>query len=884
MAFGPGFRLGVYEVRSLIGAGGMGEVYQAHDTRLNRDVALKIIPERFALDANRLARFKREAQVLASLNHHNVASIFGFEEADGVHALVLELVDGPTLADRIAQGPLSLDEAMPVARQIADALEAAHSQGIVHRDLKPANIKVRQDGTVKVLDFGLAKALDSDVASPAAALSPTITSPAATLAGVILGTAAYMSPEQARGRPADKRSDIWAFGGVLYEMLTRKRAFDGDDVSDTLANVLKREPDWNALPAEIPLTVRRVLRRCLEKDPRRRFHDIADARIDLDEKGLEDTPVAAATTSGLANRERLVWTAFAVLLAGALAYGLLKAPPPAPVTRFQISAPDNTSFGSSSGVGRSDGTSGVTLSPDGTQLAFVASEPSGQTQVWLRRLDSFASRPLTGTDDALMPFWSPDSRTIGFFAANKLKTIDVSDGSLRTVCDAAFPPRGASWGSRDVIVFSSGTPPILARVSSSGGSATAIAIDADGSFRSFPRWPSFFPDGSHFLYWGQTQTERSTNLVIGSIDAGFTPKVLVSSDSNGAFAGPDLLLFARGGTLMQQRVNVSRLEITGEATPVVEQVLYNPGVGRADFSVSNTGVLAFRSSTFIFPNQFAWFDRSGKMLETVGKPGNYRTPDLSPDGKRLAFADVNQGDIWIFDLSRQTSSRFTSSPGVETSPAWFPDGTKIAYRTDGGGLFEKDTNGTGTERLVLKEAVNGPSQISPDGRWLLYFATPVGQAQDVFVLPTAGERTPQRIVQSPFPEVEPRFSPDGRWLAYASSETGRNEVYVQPFPSTGARWQISNSGARQPLWRADGKELFFVADDRRFYAVDILNKPGSFDYGAPHFLFEMRANVFNSRNSYIPSPDGQRFLVNMLLENVDVKINVVQNWQASPKR
>jgi serine/threonine protein kinase len=877
MALTLGDRIGVYEVRELIGSGGMGEVYRGHDLKLNRSVALKILPETFARDSDRLARFKREAQVLASLNHPNIGAIFGFEESDGVQALVLELVEGPTLADRIAQGPLSFDDALPIARQIAEALEAAHGQGIVHRDLKPANIKVRSDGTVKVLDFGLAKALASEIATGTATQSPTMTSPALTQMGIILGTAGYMSPEQARGKPADKRSDIWAFGAVLFEMLSGKRAFDGDDMSDTLANILKSEPGWNALPTDTPATVQRLLKRCLEKDPKRRVQDIGDARLDLDEK---DILVAATppTKPRLVTVERVAWVFLTVILAGLLAYIMLRAPTPPQIVRFQIAPPDDSFFGSNSGIGRADGTSGETLSPDGKQLAFVATDRAGRTELWLRRIDSFTSRRLPATDDVLMPFWSPDSRSIGFFAAGKLKRINPSDGSIETIADAAGVPRGATWGSRDVIVFSVGTPPRLARVRAGGGEVTPIpTLD-----QTLARFPFFLPDGRHFLYVGRLRSAATLGLLVGSIEPGFEPRDLVPSDSNGAFAPPGILMFIRGDRLLQQHMDLDRLELTGEATPVVEQVLYNPGNSRGDFTVSNSGVLAFRASTNR-GNQFAWFDRAGQLLETVGPPGNYRTPDLAPDGQRLAFADVNQRDIWLIDLLRQTTSRLTSGPGSETAPVWFPDGNKIAYRTDQGGLFEKDVAGMGAEHVLLKEVVNGPDQVSADGKWILYFAVTSGGNQDIYVLSTTGDSKPQVLVQTPFPDVEPQFSPDVRWLAYASSENGRYEIYVQAFPSTGRRWQVSSNGGRQPLWRADGKELFFVSDDRKFYVVEVSEQSDTFTFGTPQFLFDMRANVFNSRNSYIPSRDGKRFLVNMLLDADDAPINVVQNWQTALK-
>ncbi len=738
MALSPGLRLGVYELRELIGEGGMGEVYRGHDTKLNRAIALKILPEAFALDPERLSRFKREAQLLASLNHTNIAAIFGFEEADGVHALALELVEGPTLADRIAQGRLPVDEALAIARQIADALEAAHAQGIVHRDLKPANIKVRTDGAVKVLDFGLAKAMSGDIASSTSSHSLSITSPAATQLGMILGTAAYMSPEQARAKPADKRSDIWAFGGVLYEMLAGVRAFDGDDVSDTLANVLKREPDWSALPADTPDHLRRLLRRCLTKDPRRRIHDIADARLELDEP---DAPVVAHTVAPpravVYRRAARVGSArpHARRRGGRLRL-LCANRRRAPVVRFQITPPEKGYFGSDSGVGRAEGTSGAVLSPDGTQIAYAATDSSNRTQIWVRRIDSFTSRPLLGTDDGLMPFWSPDGTALGFFAGGKLKTVNVGSGDVVTLCDVSTPPRGGSWGAGDVIIFSAGTPARLVRTSSRGGAPAPMQTGGPGGFA---RWPSFLPDGRHFLYVDVDRTAElpRPGLHLASLDPGFTPRFLVESDGNGMYAA-GAIVFTQGDTLLQQPFDLQRLQLAGEATPLGEQVYNTPGLARADFSVSQTGALSFRSTTNR-SNQFAWFDRAGQQLETVGPAGYYRTPSLSPDGTQLAYTDVPQGDIWIFDLVRQTASKFTSGPGTETAPAWSPDGLKIAYRKDGGGLFEKTVGGTGAEQVLLKQPINGPMQISPDGTLVLYFAVGPGGNQDVYVVPLTGE-------------------------------------------------------------------------------------------------------------------------------------------------
>jgi eukaryotic-like serine/threonine-protein kinase len=885
MPLAPGVRVGVYEVVAFIGAGGMGEVYRARDTRLNRDVALKILPELFAADPDRLARFKREAQVLASLNHSNIASIYGFEEAGGVQALALELVEGPTLADRIAQHPIPLEDALLIAKQMAEALEAAHEQGIIHRDLKPANIKLRSDGTVKVLDFGLAKSFAPDVAiAPVGdrSQSPTITTPAATRLGVIMGTAAYMSPEQAKGRPIDKRTDIWAFGCVLFEMLTGTRAFDGDDVSESLASVLKNDPDWSALPKATPHTIRRVLRRCLEKDPRQRFHDVADVGLDLDEPTILESSAPVSARSTISTLERMAWALVVVLLAGVLAFLLMRRQPSPRVVQLQINPPGDTFLGTSGG-GLAGAAGGGIVSPDGTRFVFLATDTSGKTFLWLRSLDSLAVRALPGTEGASFPFWSPDSRFVGFFVAGKLKKMEAAGGPVQTLCDVQGIPRGITWAG-DVILFSSGSPSSFFRVSGEGGAATPVVMPDVKQTGVLPSWPYFLPDGRHFLYWARATTNGARGISVGSIEQGFAPRRLLASDTNAVYASSGFLLFIRESTLLRQRFDPERLEPSGEATPVAEQVLNNTEYGLGAFSVSTTDVLTFQAGSDV-STQFAWFDRSGRLIDRVGAPGNYRQLALSPDEKRVAYVNNTDRDIWILDLARQNRSKLTFKSGA-ASPAWSPDGSKVMYRVsqDGGKVFEKNASGVGTEQLLFNGVINGPSQVSPDGRLLLYFAVPPGQAvQDVFVMPLTGERKPTPIVHTQFIEVEPRFSPDMRWLAYVSNDTGRNEIYVQPFPPTGDKWQVSNSGGRQPIWREDGKELFFVSDDRKFYAVDI-RSDSAFDYGVPHFLFDMRANVYNTANSYAPSRDGQRFLVNMLLDSAASPIIVILNWTAGLTR
>ncbi len=514
MSLLPGARLGTYEIVALIGAGGMGEVYRARDGKLTRDVALKILPTVFARDPERLARFSREANLLATLNHPNIAAIYGFESSDHSPALVLEMVEGPTLADRIERGPIPLEDALPIARQIAEALEAAHAQGIVHRDLKPANIKVRDDGTVKVLDFGLAKAIAVDSSPGVVAASPTITSPAATAMGTIMGTAAYMSPEQARGRAVDKRSDIWAFGAVLYEMLTGRRAFDGEDVSDTLANILKREPDWSALPPGTPPAIERVLRRCLTRDPRFRTHDVADVRIELDERASADAAAAARATGGRAGSlkgfERMAWLGVALALAAIAGFALWRGRAPEtvtqPVLRFQIPAPDKHSFGALGGAGVGLVTVS-SLSPDGTRLVFYAADQLGKGALWLRALESLEARRLPGTEEGFQPFWSPDSQSLAFFAARRLYRLDVASGERREVCAFEGNARGGSWGATGSIIFATGNPPTLMRVASQGGKPTPVQLQGAENYLPPVSWPSFLPDGHSFLYSARTKAE-----------------------------------------------------------------------------------------------------------------------------------------------------------------------------------------------------------------------------------------------------------------------------------------------------------------------------------------------------------------------------------------
>jgi eukaryotic-like serine/threonine-protein kinase len=883
MNLAPGVRLGPYEIVALIGAGGMGEVYRARDCKLTRDVALKILPELFAHDPERLARFTREANLLATLNHPNIAAIYGFESSDHVPALVLEMVEGPTLADRIDRGAMPTDEALPIARQIAQALEAAHAQGIVHRDLKPANVKVRDDGAVKVLDFGLAKAIAAESSPAVVAASPTITSPAATAMGTIMGTAAYMSPEQARGRAVDKRSDIWSFGAVLYEMLTGRRAFDGEDVSDTLASILKQEPDWSALPPDTPVSLQRVLRRCLAKDPRQRLHDMADVRIELDDSGTEGAqPSPPVASGGLRALERASWMAVALALAVAGGYALFRERAPeavAPVLRFQVPPPAKHTFGALGGSGALATLSA--LSPDGTKLVFYAEDHAGKGGLWLRPLDSLEARRLPDTDRGSQPFWSPDSKSVAFFADRKLYRLDVARGDKREICAyGGNNPRGGSWNATGTIIFSTNAPARLMRVAAEGGKPEQVRLPENNV--GVPSWPSFLPDGKHFLYWlVRTKPGSGAAIHLASIESENANKRLVASETQALYVAPGYLFFGRDGRLVRQPFDAGTLELSGNAVPIVDRLRVTSSVGLGEFTASNTGLLAYRSGLDA-SNQFTWVSRKGEPSGTVGPPGNYRTLALSPDGRRLVYTDAADGNLKILDMQRGLVTVFTSEPGVETAPVWSPDGTRIYYRSDAGGSFMKEVDGTSPRVPVVDALFNGPMQALNDktlGPLLLYFGLLDSTSLDILILPLTGKPTPRAIVSTEYADVEPQVSPNGKWLAYATSEAGAYEIWVVSFPPSGKGVRVSEFGGRQPMWRADSKELFFVSDERKFYALTVPESGPAVNL-RPQFLFDMHANVMNTRNSYVPSADGHRFLVNAVLDAEDAPINVISSWAA----
>jgi eukaryotic-like serine/threonine-protein kinase len=908
LALTPGTRLGVYDITAPIGEGGMGLVYRARDTKLGRDVALKILSDSFANDPERLARFTREAQTLASLNHPNIAHIHGFEESGGVRALVMELVEGEDLSQRIARGPIPVDESLLIAKQIAEALEAAHEHGIIHRDLKPANIKVRDDGMVKVLDFGLAKAMDvasGASGSPAGlSMSPTITTPAMTLAGIILGTAAYMAPEQARGKPVDKRADIWAFGVVVFEMLTGRRAFVGDDISITLASVMMKEPEWSALPAATPLGLRRLLTRCLKKDPKARMRDIGDARLQIEEllSGAPEELSVPATPRRLSLWQRArPW-----MSAGALALGLVLiaisiialrrpaavAPAAAPVT-FTIAPPENTAFGGPRSLGSGSATQ-VAISPDGQNIVFVAGASSGY-QIWLRAVATLASRPIPGTEGGVFPFWSPDSRFIGFFAAGKLKKIQIAGGPPIVLCDAPLA-RGGSWSRDDVILFTPSTNGPLQRVSSAGGVPAVVTTLDPTTGETNHRWPYFLPDGRHFLYTASVGTccpaSKPSLIRIGSLDPAEAAVTLFEgAESSVSYASGHLLFVPEDELLMAQPFDLNTRQLKGAAFPLAEHVSREGSrYGGASASENGTLVYAHGESQ---PRRLTWFDRAGRALATLGDAAPYSSSSslaLSRDEQRVAVAQATgrpaNVDIWIIDLVRGgPARRQTFEPGADAQPVWSPDGTQIAFSGPRSGkisLRQKLVDETAADALLLE----GPGNITPDdwsadGRYIVFEDKTSGNI-DLWVLPLFGDRKPFPLLRTEFDESQAVFAPDGHWFAYSSNEGGERNVFVQPFPVTGGKNQISTDGGSQPVWRADGKELFYLRADGTLMAVPI-EAGGQFTAGGPQALFRTAVPIFNSsRGQYAVTKDGKRFLTTASPEQPSVApLTVVVNWTSS---
>jgi Tol biopolymer transport system component len=860
-------------------------VYRARDTKLGRDVAIKVLPAKFVDDPELLSRFQREARMLAALNHPNIATIYGLEQAGGVTWLVMELVPGENLAERAKAGPLSVEEALKIAVQIAEALEAAHEKNIIHRDLKPANVKVTPEGKVKVLDFGLAKAFEGVVTNDDMGNSPTL-GMGATMQGAIVGTAAYMSPEQARGKSVDKRTDIWAFGCVLYELLAGKHTFAGEDTTEILAAVVKSEPDWDLLPPNTPPAVRLLLKRCLQKDRTLRLRDAGDARIEIME-ALSAPPSASQSIAapqknfGARGPREWIFGVGALLLVAAiasLATWFLKtssSPVPRPVSRVTIALPPGQQLaGMESGLA-------VALSHDGTHLAYVARQ-GGTQQLYLRAMDSLVARPLPGTDGAIDPFFSPDGQWLGFFADGKLKKASVSGATVLTVGEAAVP-NGGSWSTQGTIAYASGNVGPILQVPDAGGPTTPVSQFEHRE--NSHRWPEFLPNGKAVLFVAGLTAGNWYNVLLCVQPLGGGARRNLISGTAPRFASSGHLIYAQGGSLMAVPFDPQRFMVTGAATPVVEGVLQSAGNGAVQYDLSETGSLVYIPGGMqTNQSKLVWVNRNGTE-QPLSTPGhNYTYPRISPDGRRVAIAIAeDQGaQIWLYDLQEKLT-RLTFEGPANNVPGWTPDGKRIVFlsaRDERNNIYWQLADGNGgLERLTSGDLLTAPLSFSPDGQFMAYIESNPTTGYDIWVMHLS-DRKAEPFIRTPFNDTAPQFSPDGRWIAYVSNESGHNEVYVQPYPGPGGKWQISTSGGTEPVWNRNGRELFYRAGNKMM-AADVSTQSG-FSSGTPRLLFE---------SPYVPTPatfpnydvssDGQRFL---MLKPVDqsgaavTQINVVLNW------
>jgi eukaryotic-like serine/threonine-protein kinase len=879
LALTPGTRLGVYEVTAPIGEGGMGQVFRARDTKLNRDVALKVLPDSFANDADRLARFTREAQTLAALNHPNIAAIYGIEESSGVRALVMELVEGEDLSQRMTRGAIPIDEALPIAKQIAEALEAAHEQGIIHRDLKPANIKVRADGTVKVLDFGLAKAMEPAGARSSNSTSPTITTPAMmTGVGMILGTAAYMSPEQAKGRTVDRRADVWAFGAVLFEMVSGRQPFSGETVSETLAEVMKSEPPWQALPVGIPANLARLIRQCLVKEPRQRIRDMGDVRLALE--GAFETAAPQAVAPVVASLWRRVVTPVAAALMTSTVVGAgvwFATRPAAPVlprvTRLAL-APADTAALSINGNDRD-----LAITPDGSRVVYVGNRG---TQLFVRALDALAPVAVfTGQPRGL--FVSPDGQWIGFVdGTTTLKKVAVTGGPAVTLATLdGNGPRGATWGPDDTIVFATNVGTTgLQRVGAAGGSVTVLTRPDRAQGETDHLWPERLPGGRAVLFTITAvtggldaaqvavldlQTGMRTVLVRGGSHAHYVP---AGRASPAGFAG-GYLVYAAAGTLRAVLFDLATLTMRGTPVPVVPDVVTTPG-GGVDAVVAGDGTLAYVSGSMAGTlRTLVWVDRQGRETPIPTPPRAYFHPRLSPDGTRVAvWANDQESDIWVWDLARTMLTRLTFGPGQDSSPVWTPDSRRLLFGSELAGvrnLFQQAADGTGAvERLTESPNSQNTTAVSPDGRRLIFTDLAPKTGEDVMQVEVDGTHRVTPLVQSAFSERNGIVSPDGRWLAYEANDSGRFEIAVRPYPDvTSGHWQVSTGGGTRPLWAPNGQELFYVSPTGALMRMSV-ERASSWAATTPTLLVKegyVTSPGGNFGRNYDVSSDGQRFLM-----------------------
>jgi len=874
----PGTKLGPYEVQSPLGAGGMGEVYRARDTRLGRDVAIKVLSGHFVSSPSLKERFEREARTISQLSHPNICHLYDVGSQDGTDYLVMECLEGETLGQRLERGPLTLEEVLRYGAQVADALDKAHQQGVIHRDLKPGNIMLTKSGA-KVLDFGLAKQGQAKPGSSSSALTAMTAGKALTVEGTIVGTFQYMAPEQIEGAEADARTDIFALGCVLYEMATGKRAFAGKTQASVIASILATEPAPLSQAAPMtPPALDRLVRSCMAKEREQRIQSAHDVKLQLDwiaETGSQ-AGVPAPVVAKRRMSQRLAWViaAVACILAIAFAVGfVLRAPAPAHPLRVSILPPEQHSFDPMS----------LALSPDGTKLAFVATLAGAVPQLWVRPLDSTAAQPLAGTDNAMFPFWSPDSRSLGFFAQGKLRVIDASGGAVQTLADAP-QPRGGAWGADGTIVYTPLPTSAMYRIPASGGTPSQIigesGRETTSSLLSAPRWPAFLPDGKHFIYFQfgrDSQGGVQGSIHLRAIDSQ-QDTTLVDSDYRGQYANGHLV-FPRGGNLITQSFDESKLKVTGNPVPIAEQIR-SDSRGAAAFALSNDGKLIFvggQTATL----DLAWYDRNGKKGDVIDS-GTFQDAHISPDGKKVSAARADAGghlELYIYDLVRGTKSQFSFSQSRDDDPVWSPDGNTIVFDSARNGkidIYTRPANGARQEELLYHDDLDKyPSSWSLDGKWLLYETINQGHF-DIWVMPMSGDHKPHPFLQEKYNIRYPEFSQDGKWVAYTSYEAGHPQVYIVAFPNPGGRFLVGDGIGG--VWTRNGKEILYLDDHLRIASVEVTPHGDSVELGKPQALFSAQPGLFQV------SPDGNRLLMMQAPLQASPSLTLVVNWPQELKK